>query len=329
MQQYDILVFTESWLSPHISNDDIKLTNFSPPYRNDRDARQGGGVAIYVKEGLQSRHRPDLISGNIEAVCIEISVKGHKCLVSGFYRPPNTGTNYWDMIEATIDNMSNSTIKELIILGDFNCDMSSSRTNKITYLSSSYNLTQMIDEPTHYTEHSSSTIDLVLVNKPENVLYSGVSSPFIPNLVRYHCPTVLYLKHRKVVRKTFRRHIWLYDKGDYVKYRNKLNRIDWDNILEMDDVNKCAEQFSDSIMLAARESIPNKIVTIRPSELSWINSNIKRNIRQRKRLYKKAKRTNTVNRWEQFKHKRNEVNALIRTAKSQYNVKLANDLKKQ
>ena len=80
-------------------------------------------------------------------------------------------------------------------------------------------------------------------------------------------------------------------------------------------------------MLAARKSIPNQIVTIRPSEPSWINSNIKRNIRQRKRLYKKAKRTNTVNRWEQFKHKRNEVNALIRTAKFQYNVKLANDLK--
>ena len=60
--------------------------------------------------------------------------------------------------------MSNSTIKELIILGDFNCDMSSSRTNKITYLSSSYNLTQMIDEPSHSSEHSSFTIDLVLVN---------------------------------------------------------------------------------------------------------------------------------------------------------------------
>ena len=171
------------------------------------------------------------------------------------------------MIEATIDNMSNSTIKELIILGDFNCDMSSSRTNKITYLSSSYNLT-------HYTEHSSSTINLVLVNKPENVLYSGVSSPFIPNLVRYYCPTVLYLKHRKIVRKTFRRHICLYDKGDYVKYRNKLNRIDWDHMLATDDVNKCVEQFSDSIMLAAREPIPNKIVTVRPSEPSWIKIQI-------------------------------------------------------
>ena len=161
MQQYDILVSAESWLSLNISNDDMNLTNFNRSYSNDRDDRQGGGVAIYAKEGLQSRHRPELISENIGAACIENSVKGHKCLVRGFYRPPNTGTNYWDMIEVTFDNMSYSTIKELIIFGHFNCDMSSSRTNKITYLASSYNLTQMIDAPTYYTEHSSSTIDLV------------------------------------------------------------------------------------------------------------------------------------------------------------------------
>ena len=326
MQQYDILIFTETWLSPNIKNEDIKLTNFNLPFRNDRTDRQGGGVAIYVREGLHSQNRPDLISGNIEAVCIEVLVKNNKCLVSGFYRPPNTDINYWDMIETSFDNMSNSPIQELIILGDFNCDVSATRVNKITHLASSYNLTQMIDEPTHFTEHSSSIIDLVLVNKPENVLYSGVSSPFIPDLVRYHCPTVLYLKHRKIVRKTFQRHIWLYDRGDYAMYRNKLNSIDWDSILSNNDINKCAEQFSDSIMQAARESIPNKIVTIRPSEPSWINSSIKRNIRQRKRLYRKAKRINTNLIWERFKHKRNEVNSMIKTAKLQYKEKIAHEL---
>ena len=71
--------------------------------------------------------------------------------------------------------MSNSSIQERIILGDFNCDVSTLRINKIANLASSYNLTQLIDEPTHYTEQSSSTIDLILVNKPANVLYSGVS----------------------------------------------------------------------------------------------------------------------------------------------------------
>ena len=139
--------------------------------------------------------------------------------------------------------MSNSPIKELIILGDFNCDVSSSRINKIVHLASSFNLTQMIYEPTHYTEHSSSIIDLALVNKPENIVFSGVTSPFIPNLVRYHCPTVLYLKHRKILNKTIRRHIWLYDKGDYVKYRNILNSTDWDSILSNADIHLCKTIF--------------------------------------------------------------------------------------
>ena len=78
-----------------------------------------------------------------------------------------------------------------------------------------------------------------------------------------------------------------------MKYRNKLNSIDWDSIFLNDDINKCAEQLSEVIIQSAREAIPNKTVTIRPLEPQWINSNIKRNKRQRKRLYKKAKRLNT------------------------------------
>ena len=92
-------------------------------------------------EALQSLHRSNLISGNIEAVCIEVSVKDNKCLVSGFHRPPNTDSNYWDIIKASFDNMSNSPIKELILLRNFNCDVSSSRINKIAHLASSFNPT--------------------------------------------------------------------------------------------------------------------------------------------------------------------------------------------
>ena len=87
--------------------------------------------------------------------------------------------------------------------------------NKMHDLALSYNLTQLFDEPTHYTEHSSSLIDLILVNKPENVLYSGVTSSFVPDLVRFHCPTMLILKFRKSVVKGFKRHIWVYEMGNY------------------------------------------------------------------------------------------------------------------
>ena len=87
-------------------------------------------------EALKSSHRPDLVSGNIEAVFTEaeVSVKNNKSLVAR-----HTDSNYWDMIEASFDNLSNSPIKELILLRNFNCDESSSRINKIAHLASTFN----------------------------------------------------------------------------------------------------------------------------------------------------------------------------------------------
>ena len=202
MQYYDIVVLTETWLSQNTTNYDVSIPNFDPPYRKDREDRLGGGVAIYIKSGIALHKQMNLIDGDIEALCVEMIVRGHKFLLAGFYRPPNSGREYWESIESTFDNLSNSVTNDLIILGDFNCDMQQLNTsNKMHELALSYNLTQLIDEPTHYTEHSSSLIDLILVNKPENVLYSGVASSFVPDLVRFHCPTMLILKFRKLIEK--------------------------------------------------------------------------------------------------------------------------------
>ena len=325
MQQYDVLVFTETWLSPQLANDEILINNFEPPYRKDRDNRLGGGVAIYVRSGMQSKQRTDLIHGDIEALCIEVTIKHKKLLICGIYRPPNSNNNYYDLIENTFDNLSNISTKDLIILGDFNCDMLSSP-NKMENIASSYNLQQLIDEPTHFTEHSSSIIDLILVTKPENVIYSGVSSPFINDLIRYHCPIVVVLKHRKIKQTSFKRHIWLYDKGDYSKFRNKLSQINWDEMLASQNIDQCACEFAKEIIKAAKESIPNKVVTIRPLEPQWINGYVKRQIKQRKRLFRKAKRTNNESIWQKFRQKRNEVVSIIRNAKKQFHDKLTNDL---
>ena len=195
-------------------------------------------------------------------------------------------------------------------------------------LTSSYNFHQLIDEPTHYTENSSSLIELVLVSKLENVLYCDVVSHFIPNLVRYHCPTVLVLKYRKPVGKTNKWHIWLYDKGDNNEYRQKLTQTDWEQVFESNGIDVCADKFTNSILKAAKVSIPNKTVIIRPNRPQWIHGNAqtKREIRKRKSIFKNAKRNNTSNSWNKFRQKRNEVTSMIKEAKKQYRDKLTNDL---
>ena len=208
MQYYVTVVLTETWLTQNTTNYDVSIPNFDSPYRKDRGDRLGGGVAINIKSGIALHQQMNLVDSDIEAVCVEMIVRGHKFLHAGFYRPPNSGREYWGSIESTFDNLSNSDSGDLIILADFNCDMQQRNTpNKMHDLALSYNLTKLIDEPTHYTEHSSSLIDLILVNKPENVRYSGVISSFVPDLVRFNCPTMLILKFRKSIGKGFKRHI--------------------------------------------------------------------------------------------------------------------------
>ena len=118
---------------------------------------------------------------------------------------------------------------------------------------------------------------------------------------------MLILKFRKLIEKGFKRHIWVYEKGNYDLFRNKLAQVNWDNAFSFDNINTIADTISEHIITAAKESIPNKTVFIRPNKPEWINSNIKRQIRQRKRLFRRAKRINSQYAWYKFRRKRNEV----------------------
>ena len=117
-----------------------------------------------------------------------------------------------------------------------------------------YNLKQLINEATHFTESSSSLIDVILVNKANNILASDVCDPFIPNLIRFHCPLAVLLKFLKPKRICYTRKVWKCDLGDYSKYRRLLSAIHWDDVL-MGDVDNVANKISSVIKETASSSI--------------------------------------------------------------------------
>jgi hypothetical protein len=77
----------------------------------------------------------------------------------------------------------------------------------------------------------------------------------------------------------------------------------------------------------AKQCIPTRKVNIRPSEPPWINSIIKSKIRKRKRLYRKAKLTDSDDHWKRFKQIRNEIVDLVKKAKTEHIEKLSSKLK--
>ena len=68
---------------------------------------------------------------------------------------------YLAHIEDSISLAIDTGIPELIITGDFNLNLFNQQAfRKIHSICTQFSLCQCIDEPTHYTEHSSSVIDL-------------------------------------------------------------------------------------------------------------------------------------------------------------------------
>ena len=85
---------------------------------------------------------------------------------------------------------------------------------------------------------------------------------------------------------------WQYDQDNYELLHIKAALFDWDHIKD-NDINIYANKINTIVISLAKECIPNRYIKIKPSEPPWINSTIKRNIRKRKRAYKKVKRTNS------------------------------------
>ena len=122
--------------------------------------------------------------------------------------------------------------------------------------------------------------------------------------------------------------LWLWHSLDFSltffdKFRSSLMEYNLTvKVGETTDLDINAQQITDSLIYAAEMSIPNKVVTVRLSESSWITSKVKQLIRKRKRLHKRFKRTNKLVYWESYKIIHNLAVKELRNSKKKYFDKL-------
>ena len=326
---FDILAFTETWLSQSTSTEDLHLDTYCKPERKDRPTDAHGGILVYIKENIHFRRRHDLEPQGIECLWIEVENKSKHILFGVFYRPPNSDSIYYGTIEDSIHLAVDTGINDIIITGDFNLNVLNNPSfQKVQTLCNQFALHQSINEPTHFTEHSSSSIDLILVSNKDHLVLSGVGDPFLNQEVRYHCPIYGVFKFSKPKHNTYTRHIWSYDRGNYELLRQKATNTDW-NSLHDTNIHLYSQNITNCIISLAKECIPNKTIRIRPSDPPWITTHLKQYIRKRKRAYKQAKRTNLPAHWSKFKKLRNKTIAVLRNSKKAFFDKLSEKLKSE
>ena len=105
-----------------------------------------------------------------------------------FYVPPSSPATVCLSLEYSIKLSLNCNANAVILVDDFNDNQLNPQCRKVKDTMRLYNLHQLINEATNFTEHSQSLIDLVLTNNPSFITYTEVG-PALTDLTRFHCPT--------------------------------------------------------------------------------------------------------------------------------------------
>ena len=172
------MALNETRLAPYVSDSHVIINNCSIPVRCDLN-RQGGGVAIYVKDTISYKIRDDLPIGGLEIVCIEVQLRcSSPFIVLAWYRPPNYDKLRLIELEQILQILDSDN-KEIILLGDTNCDeLCTDTKNNITKLLESiycnYQFKQTIKMSTRVTNKTSILMDHFATNRPSRIVKSGI-----------------------------------------------------------------------------------------------------------------------------------------------------------
>ena len=248
--------------------------------RLDRN-RYGGGVVLYIKNNIPYVERQDLVSDDLEMICIEVNRKHSKpFLIGTWYRPPSSDIDIFNDFELFLFKCDIED-KELILLGDLNCDFSKVPqdfcTRKLQTLCSLYQLTQIINEPTRVTETTSSLIDVILTNTPENISTSGVLHIGVSD----HS---LVYTIRKFKLSTFRptvKEVRDFKHFSDSQFRSDLSQVQWDSILRYDDPNTCWIVWKSIFHEILNKHAPLRHRRTKANPVPWITPTIKKLMRER------------------------------------------------
>ena len=165
-----ILGLSETKLKSHKTTDIFKINGSQTPFTKDNDSNGGGGLLVYVIDGINAKRREDLETQNISCLCLEISpAKCKPFLVGNMYRPPDSRVEFNDIFEEFIVILLNRDT-EFILLGDFIKDLLNVETvREWGNFTTSLGLTQLVNAPTRVTSTSQTLIDHIYTNTEENI----------------------------------------------------------------------------------------------------------------------------------------------------------------
>ena len=207
------------------------------------------GACTYVRESLPVRNFSN--SYLSECLTLEVTVSKKKGYVVTLYRSPSqTSDSFISNLEKLLINVTNFDPHLVILFGDFNAKLKSWSVNDtitnegtiLENLTSLYGIEQLISDPTHILQHSSSCIDLIFVNQPNLVIDSGIHPSLHQNC--YHQVIFCKLNLKIEYPPTYACEVWDYGKAQTDLINRAIDQFDWVNLFLDENINEQVTLFN-------------------------------------------------------------------------------------
>nr|CAH7762042.1 unnamed protein product [Callosobruchus chinensis] len=319
-EKLDILGISETWLTDMVTSDVLYIEGYSL-IRKDREVGRGGGVLIYIKDSL--KYQAIDVSGNIEQLFVKINCRDYNFVLGVAYKPPTVNYKYFiDSLEVSF-TIASTHSENILFLGDVNINFLSADSVATKYFNSmltSLGLNQLVSEPTHITDHSTSLIDIVLTNK-----VNFIDSTFVraSNFSLHECVgcNIKFMKPRNEPKYFTYRDFKNFDADSF---HHDLSSSNLDHIFFVSDVDEKIKLFNSILTTLFEKHVPLKTIQITRRKAPWINDRIKMLMSERDKARAKLKRNKTDSNLKQYRDLRNRTNFEILKLKQEFFSKLSN-----
>ena len=319
----DIILINESWTHKDITKAYLNIQGYELCDRKDRtdtaDGR-GGGLLIYNRLGIVATEKETSSSFN-QVLSITVETGSKPLIINLVYRSPNSSAEN----NAKLDEFITLFTSSSVTIGDMNysgidwqngCSESFGR-NFFDATQDAF-LQQHVDFPTH----DGNTLDLLLSTNDIQIL----SVEDVGNLGKSHHSLLLAKIVANPTRLPTTEQIPDYGKADFAKLRDCMS-IDWSSELKDIGAQDGWMAFKNKLTAAMKECIPMKTRRSDNKPL-WMNQNIMRLIRKKRRLWNWYKTTKDYLEYQEYLKCQKSVAKVIRAAKKKFERKLAKNFKK-
>ena len=283
-------------------------------YRNDRDTL-GGGVFILVHKSLISEERPELVT-SCEIDWAKIKLKDRRDLYVGVFNRPKRQQGDLNELQKSLNLLSRDgkNQRDIILAGDFNCPNinwtthtanSSGGDNEKQQVLIDITPNALLSQVHHTPTRNQNILDLVFASNP-SLVKSSVS---IPGICDHHIVITDFDTKPQVSPQRPRR-CYKMGKANWEQMKSDLDiaaREIRDEHKRGADADTLWKMFKARLQTSMEANIPTFMLKKRQS-LPWITPTIKKMLKKKQRLFKRARSTNNWSGYREYqKHCRREL----------------------